>query len=165
MGFADDVAKRISSAFRRDKDQANIQLAKGATGDRDGGDSSAIDLMSGVGYDALTDYLRLDTDLLLRFADYEEMDDYGEIACLTGNSEVGVLGDGPYGVNYVTVADLIATRAADPAKKFFTLAVDLEGRRVVPVEMRGPVLSGKQSPVFKVTFEEYRSQPNEPKKQ
>ena len=80
MGFADDVAKRISSAFRRDKDQANLQLAKGATGDRDGGDSSAIDLMSGVGYDALTDYLRLDTDLLLRFADYEEMDDYGEIA-------------------------------------------------------------------------------------
>lgn len=80
MGFADDVAKRISAAFRRDKDQANIQLAKGATGELGGGDSTAIDLMSGVGYDALTDYLRLDTDLLLRFADYEEMDDYGEIA-------------------------------------------------------------------------------------
>jgi hypothetical protein len=165
MGFADDVAKRISAAFSRDKDQANIQLAKGATGELGGGDATAIDLMSGVGYDALTDYLRLDTDLLLRFADYEEMDDYGEIACLTGNSEIGVLGDGPYGVDYVTVTDLIAARAADPSKKFFTLAVDLEGCRVVPVEMRGPVLSGKQSPVFKVTFEEYRSQPNEPKRQ
>jgi hypothetical protein len=165
MGFADDVAKRISAAFSRDKDQANIQLAKGATGELGGGDATAIDLMSGVGYDALTDYLRLDTDLLLRFADYEEMDDYGEIACLTGNSEIGVLGDGPYGVDYVTVTDLIAARAADPSKKLFTLAVDLEGRRVVPVEMRGPVLSGKQSPVFKVTFEEYRSQPNEPKRQ
>jgi len=164
MGFADNVAKRISAAFSRDKDHANTQLAKGATGELGGGDATAIDLMSGVGYDALTDYLRLDTDLLLRFADYEEMDDYGEIACLTGNSEVGVLGDGPYGVDYVTVADLIAARSADPAKKFFTLAVDLEGRRVVPVEMRGPVLSGKQSPVFKVTFDEYRSQPNEPKK-
>jgi hypothetical protein len=80
MGFADDVAKRISAAFSRDKDQANIQLAKGATGELGGGDATAIDLMSGVGYDALTDYLRLDTDLLLRFADYEEMDDYGEIA-------------------------------------------------------------------------------------
>ena len=80
MGFADDVAKRISAAFRRDKEQANIQLAKGATGELGGGDSSALDLMSGVGYDALTDYLRLDTDLLMRFADYEEMDDFGEIA-------------------------------------------------------------------------------------
>ena len=69
MGFADDVAKRISAAFRRDKEQANIQLAKGATGELGGGDSSALDLMSGVGYDALTDYLRLDTDLLMRFAD------------------------------------------------------------------------------------------------
>jgi hypothetical protein len=80
MGFADNVAKRISAAFSRDKDHANTQLAKGATGELGGGDATAIDLMSGVGYDALTDYLRLDTDLLLRFADYEEMDDYGEIA-------------------------------------------------------------------------------------
>ena len=78
MGFAGDVAKRISAAFSRDKDRANLQIAKGSTSERI--DGSAIDVLTGVGYDALSEYLRLDQDLLLRYADYEEMDDYGEIA-------------------------------------------------------------------------------------
>jgi len=78
MGFASDVAKRISAAFARDKDRANIQLARGSTSDAV--DGSAIDMLTGAGYDALTDYLRVDQDLPVRYADYEEMDDYGEIA-------------------------------------------------------------------------------------
>lgn len=78
MGAAQNVASRIAKFFKNDKEQANIQLSKGATADRL--DGSAIDLLTGLGYDALSQYLRLDQDLLSRYADYEEMDDYGEIA-------------------------------------------------------------------------------------
>lgn len=78
MGITNDIAKRVSGFFKKDKDVANIQLAKGSTSERL--DGSAIDLLTGLGYDALSQYLRLDQDLLQRFADYEEMDDYGEIA-------------------------------------------------------------------------------------
>lgn len=78
MGVAENIAGRISKFFKNDKEQANLQLSKGATADRL--DGSALDLLTGQGYDALSQYLRLDQDLLSRYADYEDMDEYGEIA-------------------------------------------------------------------------------------
>lgn len=78
MGVSADLAKRISGFFTKDKERANLQLAKGATADRL--DGHAVDILTGLGYDALSQYLRLDQGLLQRYADYEEMDDYGEIA-------------------------------------------------------------------------------------
>jgi hypothetical protein len=41
---------------------------------------SGYDLLQAYGYDVLGDYLRLEQDLLSRYVDYEEMDDYPEIA-------------------------------------------------------------------------------------
>lgn len=78
MGVASDIAKRIAGFFSKDKERVNLQLAKGSTSERL--DGSAVDLLTGLGYDALSQYLRLDQDILNRYADYEEMDDYGEIA-------------------------------------------------------------------------------------
>lgn len=78
MGLTQNIVKNVSKFFAKDKERVNLQLAKGATSDRF--DGSALEVLTTLGYDALGNYLRLEQDLLSRYADYEEMDDYGEIA-------------------------------------------------------------------------------------
>jgi intein/homing endonuclease len=74
MGFFGSAANRIRDYFRRDKEEVGLQLAKGATAS--GYPTSGYDLLQAYGYDVLSDFLKLEHDLLSRFIDYEEMDDY-----------------------------------------------------------------------------------------
>jgi hypothetical protein len=53
-------------------------MAKGTT--PSGPASAGYDMLQAYGHDVLSDYLRLEHDLLSRFVDYEEMDDYPEIS-------------------------------------------------------------------------------------
>jgi hypothetical protein len=78
VGFASEVANKVRGWFARDKEQANLQLARGQSNDRFPG--QAGDLLNNLGYDALAEYLKLEADLLSRYSDYEDMDDYPEIA-------------------------------------------------------------------------------------
>ena len=78
MGFFGDVANRVRDYFRRDKEQVGLELAKGATAS--GYPTTGYDLLQAYGYDVLSDFLKLEHDLLSRYIDYEEMDDYPEIA-------------------------------------------------------------------------------------
>lgn len=78
MGFFSDVANRIRNALAKDKEQLAIQFAKGSTAS--GMPTTGYDLLQAYGYDVISDYLRLEHDLLSRYVDYEEMDDYPEIA-------------------------------------------------------------------------------------
>jgi hypothetical protein len=78
MGFLSNVAGRIRDVLRRDKEQAAIQFAKGSTSPSY--PASGYDILQAYGYDVLSDYLRLEQDLLSRYVDYEEMDDYPEIS-------------------------------------------------------------------------------------
>ena len=78
MGFFGDVANRVRDYFRRDKEQVGLQLAKGATAS--GYPTTGYDLLQAYGYDVLSDFLKLEHDLLSRYIDYEEMDDYPEIS-------------------------------------------------------------------------------------
>lgn len=78
MGFASEVAAKVRGFFARDKEQAALQLARGQSSDRFPG--QAGDLLNNLGYDALAEYLKLEADLLSRYSDYEDMDDYPEIA-------------------------------------------------------------------------------------
>lgn len=77
MGFFSGVGSRIREYFRKDKDKAAIAFSSGATGNASG---SGYDVLSQFGYEVMADYLRLEHDLLSRFVDYEEMDDYPELA-------------------------------------------------------------------------------------
>lgn len=77
MGLLSNIAGRIERAFAGDKDQVIIRAAQGATGPIA---PTGFNLLQAYGYDVLADYLRLDASLLERYADYEEMDDYPEIA-------------------------------------------------------------------------------------
>jgi hypothetical protein len=78
MGFFSNIGGRIRDVWRKDKEQALIQIAKGTMSP--GRPESGYDILQAYGYDVLSDYLRLEHDLLARFVDYEEMDDYPEIS-------------------------------------------------------------------------------------
>jgi len=78
VGVVQDVVGYLRQAFRNDKDRGAALLAKGSTSPTF--PDSGFDLLQSYGYDALSDYLRLEHDLLSRYVDYEEMDDYPEIS-------------------------------------------------------------------------------------
>lgn len=78
MGFVANTADRIRQFFRQDKEQLPLRMAKGAS--PSGPASAGYDMLQAYGQDVLSDYLRLEHDLLGRYVDYEEMDDYPEIS-------------------------------------------------------------------------------------
>lgn len=78
MGFFGNVGPKIRNLLRWDKERVVLNLAKGATGSSF--PTSGFDLLQSYGYDVLSDYLKLEHDLMSRYVDYEEMDDYPELA-------------------------------------------------------------------------------------
>ena len=78
MGAVQNVVDRLRRAFVMDKERGGDLLAKGSTSPTY--PDSGYDLLQAYGYDALSDYLRLEHDLLSRYVDYEEMDDYPEVS-------------------------------------------------------------------------------------
>ena len=78
MGAVQNVIDQLRNMFVADKERGGQLLAKGSTAPTY--PDSGYDLLQAYGYDALSDYLRLEHDLLSRYVDYEEMDDYPEIA-------------------------------------------------------------------------------------
>jgi hypothetical protein len=78
MGFFGKAADRVRNWSRKDKQAASVQFAKGATSSS--APAAGYDLLQSYGYDVVADYLKLEHDLLSRFVDYEEMDDYPELA-------------------------------------------------------------------------------------
>lgn len=79
MGVIDNIGQKLRSTFAKDKDKKAIELAKGATINV-GGAGDQFNLLQTYGMNALSEYLQLDHDMMTRFVDYEEMDDYPEIA-------------------------------------------------------------------------------------
>jgi hypothetical protein len=78
VGVFSNIGQRIRSIWRYDKEATPLRLAKAST--QSGFPSTGFDLLQAYGYDLLADYLKLEQDLLSRFVDYEEMDDYPEVA-------------------------------------------------------------------------------------
>jgi hypothetical protein len=74
VGAVQGVVDRLRKSFATDKERGADLLAKGATAPAY--PDSGYDLLQAYGYDALSDYLRLEHDLLSRYVDYEEMDDH-----------------------------------------------------------------------------------------
>lgn len=78
MGFWGNVAPKVRNLLRWDKERVVLNLAKGVTSSTF--PTSGFDLLQAYGYDVLSDYLKLEHDLMSRFIDYEEMDDYPELS-------------------------------------------------------------------------------------
>lgn len=77
MGFLGDSAEKIRKFFRSDKASSAKSFAKGST--VSGASSTGYDVLQAYGYDVVSDYLKMEHDLLSRYVDYEEMDDYPEL--------------------------------------------------------------------------------------
>lgn len=78
MGWFGNIAGRVRTWFDRDETIAARQHARGSTNDRF--PVQQRDLLFGLGQGLLSDWLTVDRDLTARYTDYEEMDDYPEIA-------------------------------------------------------------------------------------
>ena len=130
MGFWGNVGGRVRGLLKWDKEQVVLNLAKGGTAS--GYPQTGFDLLQAYGHDVLSDYLKLEHDLMARFVDYEEMDDYPELACLHGDSRVFTL---EYG--WEKIVDL-AVRGGD----FHVLAYDRETKSLVPAPARNARRTG-----------------------
>jgi intein/homing endonuclease len=122
MGFLTSV----SGFFKRDK---STQIAKQAKG------ISVVDpnvrfgngIMAGsdgnsMGMRGLSAALNMDQDLMMRYADMENMDDYPELNCLAGDSIIFTLKDG-----WITIREL-----AERGGSFYVLSYDKELKSIVP---------------------------------
>lgn len=74
MGFWGSVGPRIRGLLQWDKESVALSLAKG--GSNSAQPQTGFDLMQAYGYDQVSDYLKLEHDLMSKFVDLEEMDDY-----------------------------------------------------------------------------------------
>lgn len=163
-----DSASRIREFFRRDKEQLALRMAKGTS--PSGPASAGYDMLQAYGQDVLSDYLRLEQDLMSRFTDYEEMDDYGEIACVSADLRVPVVNVprdfvsfcpedttmGMTAINSKTVGELFRDFEEGKTDGPFVYAFDHAAGRIVVAKAIGPKLSGKKVPVYRVTYEDYR---------
>ena len=162
MGFFGKAADRVRNWMRTDKAAASIQFAKGATSA--GAPAQGYDLLQAYGYDVVSDYLKLEHDLLSRFVDYEEMDDYPELACITKESSIPamVLPSNSCDINSellerknISVGELVEARKRGEIDRFFVFAFDHEEGRVKVAEAKGPVKTGRRK-VYRITYESFR---------
>lgn len=134
-----------------DKERVVLSLAKGGTAS--GYPQTGFDLLQAYGYDVLSDYLKLEHDLMARFVDYEEMDDYPELssaidiyaddACITYDTEIPLLNG-----SVETVGSLYERGAT----KEWIYAFDVAKKRVVAGQFDRVAVIAESLPVYKVTF-------------
>lgn len=74
MGFIDNVARAVRAIFANDKEHAPAKMAAGKPPAH--AVPGSLDYLSAYGSSALSEGLRVENDLLARFVDVENMDDY-----------------------------------------------------------------------------------------
>jgi intein/homing endonuclease len=147
MGWTDTVKK----FFSRDTTGKVTELARGSSGESSMPNMVPNTPDSGMGgaYQQLATMLSVDADLMLRYADYENMDDYGEISCLAGSSLIFTLEDG-----WVAIRDL-----AERGGGFWVLSYDREMRSLVPAWATGARCTGDAGhgkPMVRVVIDDGR---------
>jgi len=152
-GFVASVADRLQKYYDGRPEKAAQQLARGNKYPFPG--PSNYSLFSEYGYTVLEDFLRHETDLLARYADYEAMEDVGELStaldiysddtCVTADTEVPFL-DG----TIRTVGELYEKQI----KGEWVYGFDAEAMRTVACLFEGVAKISEGLPVLKVTFQD-----------
>ena len=148
MGFWGDVGGRVRNLMSFDKERVVLNLAKGGTAS--GYPQTGFDLLQAYGYDVLSDYLKLEHDLMSRYVDYEEQDDYPELSCLGADSRVFTLEHG-----WERIEDL-----AQRGGEFHVLAYDKETKSLTPAlacNARKTGSSGHSKPMVRIVFDNGQS--------
>jgi hypothetical protein len=183
LGIFSDISGRIREYMRQDKEALALRLARSMTSNAN--PHSGFDLVQSYGYDALSNYLRMEQDLLNRYVEYEEMDEYAELSCITAKShvllalnpeilqtsktefddasttcsnilETGGSNKGCADLSSRAIGDLAEDYESGKLSKLLVYAYDHETGKVVVAEGKGPVKTGEAQPVYKVTYETYR---------
>jgi intein/homing endonuclease len=119
MGFWGSAGDRVRNLLRFDKEQVVVNLSKGST--NSGSSASTYDVVQDFGQDAISEHLRLDHDLMSRYMDYEDMDEFPELGCLHGDSLIFTMEHGFVKISY------LATIKSD----FHTIAYDTKANNIV----------------------------------
>jgi intein/homing endonuclease len=119
-----------------------------------------FNVVSQFGYDTLAEHLRVDQDLQARYTDYEEMDEFPEITCISGTLRVPNLTvprDVEENVSGRTIAvkDLYEAVESGQIQRFFVYAINHETKKVEAVEATGIKKTGTTR-VLRVIYEDYR---------
>lgn len=139
--------ERIAKFFGSDREEKIADTARGQRDIMPTGRGSQMMLGGSSGYDFLQQSLHLNTELLARFIDYEEMDDYPELSCLAGDSLIFTLEWG-----WITIREL-----AERGGEFHVLAYDRERRSLVParaLNARETGAEGQPKPMVRVVFDD-----------
>lgn len=140
----------IKTFFSKDKEQKVADEARGISAGAVPSSSMGAPWEDGqTAYSALGQMLSIDSDLMRRYADYENMDDYPE-TCLSGESTIFTVERG-----WVPIGELAETQ-----EDFHVLAYDRELKSLVPAEasrakMTG--LRGHEKPMVRVVMDDGRS--------
>lgn len=159
-GFVSGVSNSIRQFFARSEiaQASEIQRGGSPSVERAG---LPFNLVNQFGYDSLAEHLRIDQDLQARYTDYEEMDEYPEISCISGHlrlPNLTVSGNIEEMVKGKTVAvkDLCEAVESGRVQRFFVYAIDHAAGRVVAAEAKGIRRTGEKVPVVRVVYEDYR---------
>jgi hypothetical protein len=159
-GFVAGVSNNIRQFFARAETAVAAQIQRGGTPsvERAG---LPFNLVSQFGYDSLAEHLRIDQDLQARFTDYEEMDEYPEISCISGhlrlpNLTVSRNTNEIVEGKTIAVKDLCEAVESGRVQRFFVYAIDHAAGRVVAAEAKGIKRTGVKVPVVRVVYEDYR---------
>jgi len=163
-GFTANVGNALRSFFARTPQRQAAELQRGGT--------PAVsmaglpyNLVNQFGYDALANYLRIDQDLQQRFADYEEMDEYPEVSCISADMSVFYVDSAGRAnieddmsivkVNSKTIGELAKDYEEGKYKELLVYAFDHKSGKVVVAKAKGPIPKGVK-PVYKVTYQDFR---------
>jgi hypothetical protein len=80
MGWAGDIVNAVREFFATDKDRKILDIQKGQLTARDLMGTAISASLGAPGYQNLANYLHLEHDLISRYVDYEDMDDFPEIS-------------------------------------------------------------------------------------
>ena len=145
MGFVSSVRNKINGILSNDfRDQLKQDdLKKGYERIPLGG------ISSNSGISDLTRNLENSEELLRRYSDYEEMDAYPEIGCISGDSLIFIMRDG-----WVPIRELV------DRKEFYVLSYDKERNSLVPAlakHARVTAQSGHSKKMVKVVMDNGQS--------
>lgn len=140
----------IKKFWKKDKDQHLVDNARGTSIGQPVSAGVSTGLDDGLlGYEKLAYLLSVDTDLISRYIDYEDMDDYPE-TCLAGESLVFTVERG-----WVSIQELAGSDV-----EFHVLSYDKDLRSLVPAKAAGAALTGKHGhskPMVEVVLDDGRS--------
>lgn len=137
-GLGSNVVDFIKSIWGRESTIKQDAAAGISVGDIEQSSSPTASLLAG-GLAGLEEQLKVDNDLMARFVDYEEMDEYPDLACLSGDTLIRT-----------TEGSVKIKELAERGGSFHVFSVDLKNKEIVIAKAHSARITGKKNQVKKM---------------